>query len=336
MALSPFCIINFLRVRGKVKTSVFIFQLALCLSFCAKKVPITVKKHPIFLEIEKGEFEIKTFREKFEEGIELYIKGEVEDAKETFKLLAKNAPSERLKTLSLYNLASCYERMGDDKKALEIFERLSEEGYHDATLRIARIRLAEGRKPPSALEELAKGEGETSLIAKALVGLFRVLSKDPSGIEIAEEVLSKSGDSESRAITLITKGIHLMNESSKISPESEEKIERKAELLLSAQKSFFDAIRTGEAWWATVALFKLGETYSNFYRELISYSPPDELTEEEKEVYNEELAILLRPAIEKAIYVHERNISFARMLGIENKWVEMAERELKRLKLLTR
>ena len=64
-----------------------------------------------------------------------------------------------------------------------------------------------------------------------------------------------------------------------------ESLERKAKWLLDAQKGYLQVIRTGHAYWATAAGYKIGALYERLYDEIIKVPSPPGITEEEKIIY---------------------------------------------------
>ncbi len=111
-----------------------------------------------------------------------------------------------------------------------------------------------------------------------------------------------------------------------------ERLEEKAQLLLSAQERYFGAIRPGAAAWAVAAGARVGELYDDLYRQLMEAPPPAELSAEQAELYRGELRRTARVLVSKAMGVYEETLSAARRAGVEHEFVSRTEESLARLK----
>ncbi len=112
-----------------------------------------------------------------------------------------------------------------------------------------------------------------------------------------------------------------------------EMVEMKVKYLLSAQKEYFDVVKNSEAWWMTAGVFKIGEIYKYLFEDLANSPAPQELkTEEEKEIYRQELIKELKKALKIAQEIYEKNISFAQRIKLQTVWVKKSQKELERIK----
>jgi tetratricopeptide (TPR) repeat protein len=107
--------------------------------------------------------------------------------------------------------------------------------------------------------------------------------------------------------------------------------ERKLQLLTQAQEAYNETIRVKHVFWVSAAGYQLGTLFEEFYDDLMHAPVPDWLDEAQKQTYYEELKGQLRPVVNKAIWVFEKNLESARRIGYENPFVEQTREALARL-----
>lgn len=110
-----------------------------------------------------------------------------------------------------------------------------------------------------------------------------------------------------------------------------EDFEKKLALLVEAQEAYNATIATKHVYWVSAAGFQLGHLFEEFYDALMHAPVPDWLDERQRRVYYQELKEQLRPVVNKAIWVFERNLETARRLGYETEFTERTEAALARL-----
>jgi len=108
----------------------------------------------------------------------------------------------------------------------------------------------------------------------------------------------------------------------------EEHLERKAGLLLDAQRLYTKVIRIGHPHWAAAAAYRIGALYHHLWKDMLAAPPPEDLDEEEREIYQEILREKIRVLLKKAVLQWERTLKLASRLGLDNKWVESTQRDL--------
>lgn len=107
--------------------------------------------------------------------------------------------------------------------------------------------------------------------------------------------------------------------------------EQKLDLLVKAQDAYNDTIRAKHVFWVSAAGYQLGSLFEEFYDALMYAPVPDWLDEKQRQIYYEELKKQLRPVVDKAIWVFEKNLETARRLGYENPFIEETEKRLSQL-----
>jgi tetratricopeptide (TPR) repeat protein len=116
----------------------------------------------------------------------------------------------------------------------------------------------------------------------------------------------------------------------------ERDLEDKSNFFLMAQNGYLKTLRLRHPDWATVAGFRLGQLYEQMYDDLMSAEVPKDLSREEVEVYYEELRAEVRPLLERAIEIYERNLRLGQRFGRDDAWVRKTEGSLARLKDILR
>jgi hypothetical protein len=94
---------------------------------------------------------------------------------------------------------------------------------------------------------------------------------------------------------------------------------RKFALLEQAQDGYNYTIKAKHMFWVSAAGYQLGTLFEEFY-DAVMYAPvPDWLDDNPApDVYYEELKNQLRPVVNKAIWVFEKNLETARKLGYDS------------------
>ncbi|HEY6081122.1 MAG TPA: tetratricopeptide repeat protein [Polyangiaceae bacterium] len=110
-----------------------------------------------------------------------------------------------------------------------------------------------------------------------------------------------------------------------------ERLKKKAELLKKAAEAFLSTAEIGAAEWTTAALYQIGVTYESFSKALLSSPPPDNLSAEEKELYQQSIDEFVVPIEERSLEAYESGWRKAIELGIFNSWTAKMREALGRL-----
>jgi tetratricopeptide (TPR) repeat protein len=105
----------------------------------------------------------------------------------------------------------------------------------------------------------------------------------------------------------------------------------KLDLLVRAQDAYNHTIRAKHVFWVSAAGWQLGSLFEEFYDALMYAPVPEWLDDRQRRVYYEELKKQLRPVVNKAIWVFEKNLETARALGYENPFIDRTEESLAHL-----
>jgi tetratricopeptide (TPR) repeat protein len=95
-----------------------------------------------------------------------------------------------------------------------------------------------------------------------------------------------------------------------------QQLERKAELLLSAQGHYLRTVRRGDRRWAVAAGARIGELYESLRAQLLDAPLPPGLDAAQGEVYRTELRAQVRVLASKAVTAYEEALSLASRAGV--------------------
>ena len=109
------------------------------------------------------------------------------------------------------------------------------------------------------------------------------------------------------------------------------RLKQKAKLLSKAATIYADVVDFQVAEWVTAALYKIGQSYELFAKALNDAPVPEGLSEEEQQVYRDELSMFVVPIEERALEAYEGGYRKARELGIYNKWTALMREGLTRM-----
>ncbi|WP_242338781.1 MULTISPECIES: hypothetical protein [Anaeromyxobacter] len=110
-------------------------------------------------------------------------------------------------------------------------------------------------------------------------------------------------------------------------------LERKSQLLLSAQEEYLAAIRLGDERWAVAAGYRVGELYDALREQLLEAPLPPGLHDEQAASYRAELRREVRVLAAKAMTAYEETLALARRVRVEDvRFLSDAESSLGRLR----
>jgi tetratricopeptide (TPR) repeat protein len=113
---------------------------------------------------------------------------------------------------------------------------------------------------------------------------------------------------------------------------------RRAQLLLQAQREYFNTIsyqNLDNLHWAAASGYRIGHMYDELWQSVMKAPVPANLrsTEGEK-AYHEELAKLVKPLIRHAIRYWEMTLMFIERAGVKTTWAEKTKSDLTRVRAL--
>lgn len=109
---------------------------------------------------------------------------------------------------------------------------------------------------------------------------------------------------------------------------------RKFALLEQAQAGYNDTVKSRHMFWVSAAGYQLGALFEEFYDAMMYAPVPEWLDDAQRQAYYEELKNQLRPVVNKAIWVFEKNLATARRLGYESAFTAQTEAKLGELQAI--
>jgi len=109
---------------------------------------------------------------------------------------------------------------------------------------------------------------------------------------------------------------------------------KRAQLLLDAQREYFDAIRYTDAHWASAAGHRIGSMYDTLWHDLMGAPVPSTLSPGAKELYPQEMAKLIKPLLRHAIRYWELTLMMVERTGVRSEWADKTRADLERTRAL--
>lgn len=283
--------------------------------------------------------------------------GAFDEAARTYAALVAEFPGSDLVEPALYNLGLSYDALGRFGDAAAAYAGLVE-------------RFPESDDVEDALFRLAGSHERLESFDGALEALDALLSRPQLGGVERIEALARKGaalialDRAGEARPALEEAVRLYRQGRGVTPSDSafycsmaefklgeiahggmravelppderilaERLERKAELLLEAQRLYTNVIRAGDPHWAAAAAYRIGALYHHLRRDMLAAPPPAGLDGEALEIYLGILRDRTRVLLEKAVLQWERTLKLARRLGLDNEWIESTERDLEEIR----
>jgi hypothetical protein len=104
-----------------------------------------------------------------------------------------------------------------------------------------------------------------------------------------------------------------------------DKLERRSTLLLQAQASYADTVRSVDPHWAAMAGYRVGEMYRNYHRDVADIPAPAQAkTVKQKQIFYAFMHIRYRNLLLKGITQLEQTIALGDRIGDKSSWIERA------------
>lgn len=275
-----------------------------------------------------------------------------DDALGHYRSLVDEFPGSSLTVAALYNMGLAYEAKGDPDRAVDSYRRLlaaHPEGPDsvDAHMRIGTVLADAGRfaESAAALEQLMARRDlskHNQVEGWARLGYARLESGDPTAaaevLDLAVDewqVLRKYGENDAdddyyaaMAHYYDAQIAHRQFLDRPIRPERDRRladIEARGALLRQANDRYADAMRIGQPYWATAAVYQISEIYKQMWDALVTAPPPADLAGEQLEVYRKELHGESRQLLETALTLHAKSVEMARLYQVDNRWSQASE-----------
>lgn len=298
----------------------------------------------------------------FDRGVALSQEEHCDEAVEAYDQLLSRFPTSRYASPALYNSALCLKQSTPEAAALR-FERLIE--VHGGTRNAlhARFQLTElylelerwndGIETADHLlsrDDITSEERAEAMARKAqhLLGAERIedaagqanatlsYARTRRGDEIIDENYFVAAANFVYAETLRLQAAAIELPEGNIA-QQRPVLERRAEILLAAQRAYFDTMRHTHPYWASAAGYRIGAMYDAFWQAIMTAPvPPYERSLDAQqqaayeEVYRYALARLVKPLIRHSIRYWELTLLMIERTGAESTWSERIREDLER------
>jgi tetratricopeptide (TPR) repeat protein len=310
-------------------------------------------------EVKDGQVtsEVINSDEAFKKGQEAFKHRDWAEALKYYDIIVRDFPESRYYLPSLYNRALCMDNLEQWEPAIEGYQRVvkefpGKEAATDALYRMAwchsnlehhqdvlelvdRILERSGLEPYDRVEALVR-RGD------ALFALERLQDADEAYREALHTQERAHQDDavpqDSHFVVAARYGVsqvyhrRFREVKFKLPVETmEASLEKKVQLFQRAQGSYIRTMKMGNPYWATASGYAIGLMYEEFYADLLNAEIP-ELQQEEANLYFNELRSKLRPLMERALQIYEKNITLSERYGVDNDFTRQTQESLERLK----
>jgi TolA-binding protein len=114
-------------------------------------------------------------------------------------------------------------------------------------------------------------------------------------------------------------------------PPLDKNLSRKRDELKRVLEAYKEAAKYKVAEWTTAASYKIGLAFEEFVRAFLESPRPDNLTPEERLVYDEKLAETAQPFKVQALETYRANVRRAEESNIDNQWVAESRKRMQAL-----
>jgi len=285
--------------------------------------------------------------------------GRCREAVVLYDRLESEFAGSRYQSAALYNAGLCLAQIDDREGALTHFEALMSKlpdspDIKHASFQAGHLQIALNRFEPAertSLALLARTDLDAServeamsLQAEALLGREQL---DPAE-RTAQQALTfyRTRPSElipdpyyaAAANFVVAEVIRLRAEHMAFPDTNQEEqkvvLVKRAQLLLDAQREYFNTIRHTEAHWAAAAGHRIGAMYDKLWHDLVHAPVPHTLSEGAKELYPQEMAKLIKPLLRHAIRYWELTLLMVERTGVRTEWADATRKDLERTRAL--
>jgi tetratricopeptide (TPR) repeat protein len=308
-------------------------------------------------------FDTYTAEDLFRQGTALQAEHHCDDAVARYDRIAVQFPSSRYLSPSLYNAALCLQESGSLDGAATRYYQLVDHLPDSEDAKVARLQLTGVLVQLDRWEEalasanllLARTDLESyerleamARRAQALLGMRRLQEATEAADAAGEYYRTRRGDEAigdpyfaAAAMFVRAESIRARSEAMTMPTatalEQHEVLEHRAQLILDAQRAYFDTIRLTNAHWAAAAGYRIGSMYETLYADMSTAPVPppsvalnDQAMADYREQYRAELRRRIEPLVRHAIRYWELTLLMVERTGVDTQWTVRTRSELER------
>jgi tetratricopeptide (TPR) repeat protein len=312
-------------------------------------------------------FDTYTAEDLFRQGTTLQADAHCPEAVARYDRIAEEFTSSRYLSPSLYNAALCLQQSGDLEASATHYYRLVDHLPDSEDAKVARLQLTgilitlERWQEALASAELLLARRDMqsderleamARRAQALFGMRRLEEATTAADDAGTYYRTRHGDeaivepyfaaaamfvraesirARSEAMTMPTSDVQAQHET----------LERRAQLILDAQRAYFDTIRLTDAHWAAAAGYRIGSMYETLYADMTAAPvppPSGEMNDQQlamyRDAYRAELRSRVEPLVRHAIRYWELTLLMVERTGVDTQWAVRTRSELERARQL--
>lgn len=309
------------------------------------------------------EFESYDAGDLFKRATELLNAQKCQEAVTLYDRLVAEFESSEYVSASLYNSGLCLQALGNLEGAAERYTKVrtlrpQSEDVKDSSFLLAEVlvqleRWAEAQKIADELlarEELSQEERLEGMArrAQALLGLAQLEEAERYAQSALSYFRTRAKDKPIRDEFFAAACNYVLAETFRLRGEAlgfpegleEQKqiLIRRAQLLLQAQREYFNTIsfqNLDNLHWAAASGYRIGHMYDELWHAVMQAPVPANLrTKEGEAAYHDELAKLVKPLIRHAIRYWEMTLMFIERAGVKTTWSDKTKTDLTRVRAL--
>ncbi|MCB9666714.1 MAG: hypothetical protein H6715_01170 [Myxococcales bacterium] len=309
---------------------------------------------------ESGEyaFESHDAEQLFRRGTMLERGGNCRSAVHYYDRLAKYFVASSYVAPALYNAGLCLSKTRHYEGAAERFEQLLERFPEAADVKDAQLQLLSLylrlKQDDSALKLANRALSDANLSvddrleamaarARALYGLeqYGEAERQAQGVlQYYESMPQDSGVTRIDAVAsanfllaqVLAARAALVSVDASTRFEQRQALERRANLILEAQKEYLRTIQRANPYWAVAAGYQIGRMYEAVWTELSEAPMPSDIQATDQKVYRDELKALIRPLVQHAVRYWELTLRMIERTGVRSEWTLRVRRDLNRVR----
>jgi tetratricopeptide (TPR) repeat protein len=324
----------------------------------------TVEMEELRITAKRGEqgyeFEAYDAADLFKRATELLNQKKCREAVELYDQVAKEFPDGAYASASLYNAGLCLQALGEFGLSADRYSALRQRypaspDRRDASFQLAEVLVQLSRWPETqavadellALGDLSSDERLEAMArrAQALLGAGKLEEAERYARGALSFYRTRPADDPVKddffaaACNYVLAETFRQREQGMAFPEGLEPqkqvLLRRAELLLEAQREYFNTISLNNVdnyHWAAASGYRIGGMYDELWHSIMQAPVPKHLPPEGHAIYHDELASLIKPLIRHAIRYWELTQMFIERTGIQTTWAEKIKTDLERVR----
>ena len=295
----------------------------------------------------KNDKEVKDLDKLFAEANRLFDENRLEEAEKIYTEITESDPEYKLVPFCRYNSGLIDIKLKNWESAEKNFEAAYAAMQKPADKRDSLLNWFEAARNTGSWEKISETGGR--LIAEFPSNSFLSESdKREISLRYAESLIMTGNIEEGRrladywrltilkenprheavyipelALAYFVLGRSFVKEFSDLKlDETTETLEEKCRRIVEAQAKFLKAINVGVIFWTNASAFEAAKLYTDLYAEMNSHPVPDDLTDEEKPVYECELWKKISILLKKSRKTLMKSIEAAKKIGEENEYID--------------